>query len=161
MNEKDTISIATEYFDRAYKLHMDGKLENAILAYRASIRIFPSARAYSRLAEVYSLQGKFNLAIELCKKAIELEPQLGSLYHDIGSYLVSIEMDEEAISWFERAIQINSPNSNCYSYYNLGKIYEKEGDWMNALRNFNKAVAIDGTYEPAQNAIIKLSTLLN
>jgi tetratricopeptide (TPR) repeat protein len=161
MIEKNIITLAAEYFERAYKLHSDGKLENAILAYRASIRIYPSAKAYTCLGKVYSLQGKFDLAIEKCKKAIELEPESANAYHDIGTYLISMGREKDAIYWFEKAIELPNNESNCYSYYNLGKIYEKEGDWLKALRHFNKAIAIDGNYEPAQNAIIKLSTLLN
>lgn len=161
MIEKDSISLATGYFDRAYKLHIDGKLENAIIAYRTSIRIYPTAKAHTCLGLVYSLQGKFDMAIEECKKAIELEPCFEDSYHNIGAYLVSLGREEEAIDWFEKAIEMNNDNSHYSSYYNLGKIYEKKGDWLKAFRHFNKAITIDGNYEPAQNAVIKLSTLLN
>ena len=161
MIKKNSISLAVEYFDTAYKLHVDGKLENAIVAYRASIRMCPTAKAYTCLGVVYSLQGKYDLAIEECKKAVELEPDFGESYHDIGSYLVSLGREEDAIHWFEKAIEMNSADSNCHSYYNLGKIYEKKGDWLKALKHFNKAITIDDNYEPAQNAVIKISTLLN
>jgi tetratricopeptide (TPR) repeat protein len=161
MFDKDNISLATEYFDRAYQLHNDGKLENAIIAYQASIRIYPTAIAYISLGLVYSLQEKFDLAIEECKNAIELDPNSGDAYNDIGTYLVKMGREEEAIYWFKKAIELVSEDSCCLSYYQLGKIYEKKGDWLKAIRHFNKAISIDGTYDPAQNAIIKLSTLLN
>jgi Tfp pilus assembly protein PilF len=161
MIEKDSITLATEYYDRANKLHINGKLEKAIIAYRASIGIHPTARAHTNLGVVYSLQGKFDLAIEECEKAIELEPEFGDSYNNLGSYLISLGREEEAIAWFEKAINVKDDNSNQGSYYNLGKIYEKKGEWLKALRYFNKAVTIDGNFEPAQNAIIKLSTLLN
>jgi tetratricopeptide (TPR) repeat protein len=161
MIKKDSISLATEYFDTAYKLHIDGKLENAIVAYRASIRMYPTAKAYTCLGVVFSLQGKYDLAIEECKKAIELEPEFGESYNDIGSYLVSLRREEDAIHWFEKAIEVNDADSICLSYYNIGKIYERKSDWLKALRYFNKVITIDGNNEPAQNAIIKISTLLN
>jgi tetratricopeptide (TPR) repeat protein len=161
MFDKDSISLATEYFDRAFKLQNDGKLENAIIAYRASIRIFPTPLAHISLGLVYSIQGKYDLAIEECKKAIELDPNSGDAYNDLGTYMVKIGREEGAIYWFNKAIEVVSEDSCCLSYYNLGKIYEKKGDWLKALRHFNKAISIDGTYDPAQNAIIKLSTLLN
>jgi tetratricopeptide (TPR) repeat protein len=161
MIEKDIISLAGEYFEKAYKLHSDGKLESAIIAYRASIRIYASAKAYICLGKVYGLQGKFDLAIEKCKKAIELEPESGEAHNDIGSYFVSMGRGKDAIHWFEKAIELQITNPKCNPYYNLGKIYEKEGNWLKAIRHFNKAIAIDDNYEPAQNAIIKLSTLLN
>lgn len=161
MIKKDIISIATEYFDTAYKLHKGGKLENAVIAYRASIRIYPTAKAYSNLGIIYSLQGKYDQAIEECKKAVELDPQYGESYYQIGSCLVSLCREADAIYWFEKAIEVNKEEVNYSAYYKLGKIYEKKGDWQKALRHFNKAITIDGDFEPAQNAIIKLSTLLN
>lgn len=161
MIDKDSISISTEYFETACKLHLEGKLESAVIAYRASIRIFPTAKAHTSLGIVYGLQGKYDMAIEECKKAIELAPESGESYKNIGTYLVAMGRDEDAILWFEKAIEINNDESNHSSYYSLGKIYEKRGDWLKALRHFNKAITIDGNYEPAQNAVIKLSTLLN
>ena len=161
MIEKDSISLATEYFNNANKLHVDGKLENAIIAYRASISIYPTAKAYISLGTIYSLQGKLDMAIEECKKAIEIEPEYEDSYNNIGSYLLKLGKDDEAIEWFEKAIQVDEDDSSCISFYNLGRIFEKKGDWLKALRNYNKAIAIDSNYEPAQNAIIKLSTLLN
>jgi tetratricopeptide (TPR) repeat protein len=161
MIEKDSISLAIEYFETGYKMHADGKLENAALAYRASINLYPTAKAYTSLGIVYGLQGKYDMAIEECKKAVELEPEFGESYYQIGSYMVSMGREEDAITWLEKAIEIIKDDSNYSAYYKLGKIYEKKGDWLKALRHFNKAITIDGNYEPAQNAVIKLSTLLN
>ncbi|MDR3626754.1 MAG: tetratricopeptide repeat protein [Ignavibacteriaceae bacterium] len=161
MIEKESISLATEYLNKAARFHDDGKLENAVIAYRASISIHPTAKAYTNLGIVYSLQGKLDMAIEECKKAIELEPEYEDSYNNIGLYLISLGKEDEAIVWFEKAIEVDNDNSNCISFYHLGRIYEKKGDWMKALRNFNRAISIDTNYEPAQNALIKLSTLLN
>jgi tetratricopeptide (TPR) repeat protein len=161
MIEKESISLATEYLNKATRFHDDGKLENAIIAYRASISIYPTAKAYTNLGIVYSLQGKLDMAIEECKKAIELEPEYEDSYNNIGLYLISLGREDEAIEWFEKAIEVDGDDSNCLSFYHLGRIYENKGDWMKALRSFNRAILIDPNYEPAQNAIIKLSTLLN
>ena len=161
MIEKDNISLAIEYFETACKFHTNGKLADAILAYQASINLYPTPKAHTSLGIVYSLQGKFDLAIEECKKAIDLEPEFWEAYDNIGSYMVILCREEDAIEWFEKAMNLNDETSYYLPYFHLGKIFEKKGDWMKALRYFNKAVTINCNYEPAQIAIIKLSTLLN
>lgn len=161
MTEKDNISLAVEFFDRAYKMHLKGKIESAIKEYQNSISIYPTAKAYTFLGWAYSLQGNFDLAIEECKKAIELEPEFSNPYNDIGSYLLNLGKEDEAICWFEKALETKDQNLNHLSYFNLGKIFEKKSQWLKALTYFNCAITVNPDYEPAQNEIIRLSTLLN
>jgi tetratricopeptide (TPR) repeat protein len=161
MVEKENFSLATKFFEQAFEMYLNGNIENAIKEYKASIEIFPTAKAYVHLGLAYSLQGKYDEAIEECKKAIQLDPNRGNPYNDIGYYLMNLDREAEAEAWLEKAIETNDQNTSYLSYYRLGKIYEKNGKWLEALRYFNKAILINNEYEPAQNAIIKLSTLLN
>lgn len=161
MTKKESISLAVESFDKAYQLHLKGNIECAIKEYQASIDFFPTAKAYSFLGLAYGLQGNFELAIEECKNAIRLEPEYVNPYNEIGTYLISLGRDDEAISWFEKALEIKDKDINHLSYFNLGKIFEKKGNWLKALKYFNEAILIDPDYEPAQDEIIRLSTLLN
>ena len=161
MTKKDNISLAVEYFDRAYQMQLNGNIENAIIEYQTSINIFPTAKAHTFLGLAYSLQGNFELAIEECKNAISLEPTFSNPYNDIGTYFLKLEKDDEAISWFEKALSIRNNNLAYLSFFNLGKIFENKGDWMKALSYFNKAILVNPDFEPAQDELIKLSTLLN
>lgn len=161
MIKNDSPSLALEYFDRAYKMHLNGKIESAIKEYKTSIQIFPTAKAYAFLGWAYSLQGNFDQAIEECRKAIELEPEYGNPYNDMGTYLISLNKPEEALYWIEKALEIPDNNSRYISFYNAGKIYEKKGDWFQSIKFFKKSVLLNPDYEPAQNALIRLSTLLN
>ncbi|MCL5029789.1 MAG: tetratricopeptide repeat protein [Bacteroidetes bacterium] len=161
MTKKDSISLAVESFDRAYQMHLKGNIESAIKEYQTSIDIFPTAKAYTFLGSAYGLQGYFELAIEECKNAIKLEPEYSNPYNDIGTYLLNLGRDDEAIRWFEKALELKDQNVNHLSYFNLGKIFEKKGKWLKALSYFNDAILSNPDYEPAQDEIIRLSTLLN
>ncbi len=161
MLESENIAIASEYFDRAYKMHLDGKIESAIKEYQASIQIFPTAKAYAFLGWAYSLQGNFDLAIDECKKAIELEPDFDSAYKDIGIYLMNLDKLDEALSWLEKAVNFPDNDSKHLSYFNIGKIYDKKGDWLKASKYYNISLLLKPEYEPAQIALIRISTLFN
>ncbi len=154
-------ALALEYFDRAYKMQLDGEIENAINEYKASLRIFPTAKAHTFLGWAYSHQGKFEFAIDECKKAIELDPGCISAYNDIGTYLANLKRYDEAIEWLQKAVKIPEDSSKHISYFNIGNIYEHMGDWMTASRFYNKALLLQQEYEPAQGALIRMSTLLN
>ncbi len=161
MLESENIAIAIEYFDKGYKMHLDGKLESAIKEYKNSIQIFPTAKAYTFLGWAYSLQGNFELAIDECKKAIELEPDFDSAYRDIGINLMNLNKLDEALFWLERAANFSQSHSKYLSLFNIGKIYDKMNDWLKASKYYNQALLLKPDYEPAQIALIRISTLFN
>lgn len=153
--------LAQEYFRKAHKLHLEGRIDDAIDYYRMSIDVYPTAEAHTFLGWAYSMQGKLEEAIDECYTAIELDESYGNPYNDIGAYLIDMGKYDEAVEWFERAINAPRYLSRHFPYFNLGRVYEKKGDWFSALKFYNDALKIDPNYESAKNAVIKLTTLLN
>ncbi|MGA2847071.1 MAG: tetratricopeptide repeat protein, partial [Candidatus Acidiferrales bacterium] len=72
--------------------------------YTKSLDIFPTAEAHTFLGWTYHFQGKVDEAIAECKRAIEVDPEFGNPYNDIGSYLIALGRHDEAIPWLEQAI---------------------------------------------------------
>ena len=68
---------------------------------------------------------------------------------------------DEAEFWLREAI--NNPNYNFkyYSFFNLGGIFEIKGDWIEALKNYRKALKLNPSYDAAEKAVYRLTTLLN
>lgn len=161
MVQRDKIVQAEEYFELAYKSHIDGEIKTAIEHYKLSIETFPTAKAHTFLGWAYSLLGNYEEAIVECKIAIELEPEFGNPYNDIGSYLINLGRPDEAVEWLEKAIEAPDYEPRHYPYYNLGRIYEKKGDWFAAIRYYNKSLTINPDYEQAQDSVIRITTLLN
>ena len=54
---------------------------------KRSIEIPPTAEAHTYLGWTYSLQGKLDEATAECLRAIEIDPEFGNPYNDIGVYL--------------------------------------------------------------------------
>ena len=62
--------------------------ETAIRLYQASIKVFPTAEAYTFLGWAYSFQGEYDRAVTECPAAIAVDSTSGNPYNDIGSYLL-------------------------------------------------------------------------
>ena len=161
MLSEEKISLAEEYFERAFQSQLDGEIDEAIDDYKKSIKFYATAKAHTFLGHAYSLKGEYESAISECKKAITLNPEYGDSYYDIGIYLLNLGSPNRAISWFEKAACANDYEPKHFPFYNLGKIYEKKYEWLKAIEYYNKALILNQDYEPAQNAVIKMATLLN
>jgi Tfp pilus assembly protein PilF len=110
-----------------------GELGQAKKWFRKAMQVSPSAEAYTYYAWMLSFEGKFDKAIELCKRAIELDGELGNPYNDIGAYLMSQGENEEAIGWFEKAKLAKRYDPRHFPYTNLGRIYIRKG-WLKKAR---------------------------
>ena len=143
-------------FQRAYAQQVAGNLADAILLYRRSIEIYPTAEAHTFLGWTYSFLGRYDDAIEECKKAIEVDPAFGNPYNDIGAYLIEKNQYDEAITWLEKALRSKRYDSYHYPHYNLGRAYLAK-DMLNRAREcFQRALEIAPDYELARQALENL-----
>ncbi len=161
MSKKDTLTQAMEFFQKAYEYQMSGKLDLAIDCYKRSIEVFPTAEAHTFLGWTYSFQGKLHEAIIECKKAIEVDPDFGNPYNDIGAYLIELQRYDEAIPWLEKATLAKRYEPRHYPHYNLGRVYLVKGMIKKAFEEFNKALEIYPDYPVAKEAVEKLRFTLN
>ena len=111
---------AWELLREAYRTQMEGDYDRAVELYKKSLAIFPTAEAHTFLGWTYHFQGKIDDAIAECKRAIEVDPEFGNPYNDIGSYLIQLEKYDEAIPWLERAIAAPRYEPRHFPHFNLG-----------------------------------------
>src|SRR5438045_9085622 len=125
---------AIELWREADRQQIAGDLEDAIEIYRRSIAACPTAEAHTFLGWTYSFQGRLEEATAECLRAIEVDPDFGNPYNDIGVYLMQQGKLDEAIPWLERAKQAARYEPRQFPYMNLGRIYLKHWCWCVALR---------------------------
>ena len=152
---------AWQLFQQAYEQQMKGKLEEAVNLYKLSLATHRTAEAYTFLGWTYSFMGKLDEAIDECHKAIACDPHFGNPYNDIGAYLIELGQADEAIPWFERALTAPRYDARCYPRYNLGRIYEKKGEWLRAIEQYQLALVETPSYDLARTALIALRARLN
>ncbi len=150
-----------EYLHKAYALQMKGQFEAAILNYKKSLEIFPTAEAYTFLGWTYSFLGNFDKAIEECKNAIAVDPEFGNPYNDIGAYLIQQGKNDEAITWLELALKAKRYENPHFAHLNIGRVLEVKGLWFEALDEFRIAKEIAPEYVLAKQYYNKLQGLLN
>lgn len=159
--DRDALVMASELFEEGYRHQMEGDLERAIELYTQSIEAYPTAEAHTFLGWTYSLQGRLDEAIDECKIAIDVDPEFGNPYNDIGAYLIEKEMFSEAIPWLEKAVRARRYESYHFPHYNLGRAYMGKGMMRKALEEFQLAIQIAPDYALATDALDKLSRQIN
>jgi tetratricopeptide (TPR) repeat protein len=148
-------------FQQGYEAQMSGRLEEAVAHYRRSIEICPTAEAHTFLGWALSYMGRHEDAIAQCKVAIGIDPDFGNPYNDIGAYLIELGREDEAIPWLERAKQAPRYEPRHYPYFNLARVYVKQGKIREAIRELEGALAIEPRYALARRELHRLLGMLN
>ncbi len=117
-----------------------GDLQEAVHLFTRSLELRPSAEAYTFRGWAYSFEGKLDLAIEECHKAIATDPTFGNPYNDIGCYLMEQGALDEAIEWFQKAKRAPRYEPRHFPYLNLGRLHAARGEIAEAILEFEGAL---------------------
>ncbi|MEW6055930.1 MAG: tetratricopeptide repeat protein [Bdellovibrionota bacterium] len=104
----------------------------------------------------FSFTGQLDEAIELCKKAIELDPDFGNPYNDIGTYFMKKGELDNAVPWLEQAKEAKRYEPKHFPYLNLGRIYLSQGMFLKALKEFEVALQYDPHNAELQAVIARI-----
>jgi tetratricopeptide (TPR) repeat protein len=153
---------AMELVGKAYQHHMKGEIEKAIELYNQSITACPTAEAFTfrGWARSYQPEPDFDEAIADCHRAIDLDPEFGNPYNDIGAYYIELNQPEDAIPWLRMALKAKRYESYCFPYFNLGRIYEAQGNLDRALEHYRAALNENPGYVLAAKAVERVKTRL-
>ena len=152
---------AMAYFKQAFDKQVEGEYGEAIELYTRSIEEFPTAEAYTFRGWAHSYLEDYDQAIADCKQAIEIDPDFGNPYNDIGAYLIETDKPEEAIPWLEQAIVAKRYEARCYPHYNLGRVYESQRNWAKAKDCYRRSMAENSDYVAPAKALRRLSAMFN
>jgi Tfp pilus assembly protein PilF len=161
VGEQGELARATALWQEAYRHQMAGDLERAIEGYRRSIAVRPTAEAHTFLGWTLSFQGRLGEATQECLRAIEVDPDFGNPYNDIGVYLMQQGKLEEAVPWLERAKRAPRYEPRQFPYMNLGRIYLRQSRWWDALREFEGGARAAPQDAAARRALHEMRARLN
>jgi len=148
--EESKIQGAIAHNNLGFDLGKQGKLDEAIAAYRKAIQIDPNyANAHNNLGFELCKQGKLDEAIAAHRKAIQIDPNNAIFYNGLGFDLNKQGKLDEEIAAYRKAIQID-PN-NAIFYNNLGEALRVQGKLDEAITAFRQAIQIDPNYANAHN----------
>jgi Tfp pilus assembly protein PilF len=152
---------AKQRFQEAFAAQMEGDYDRAVELYLGSLALHPTAEAYTFLGWTYHFQGKIEEAISECKRAIEIDPDFGNPYNDIGAYLIDLNRFDEAIPWLEQAMTAKRYEPRHFPYFNLGRVYLAKGMINRARELFQKSLAIEPRYTLARQALESVRRMVN
>src|SRR5207247_893105 len=109
----------------------------------------------------YSFLGELDRAIDECKKAIDVDPDFGNPYNDIGSYMIQLGRFDEAITWLELALKSKRYDAYHFAHLNLGRALEMKGLWYEALGEYREALEYNPRYDLAQKLYYRLLGMMN
>jgi tetratricopeptide (TPR) repeat protein len=161
MERDERLEEASLLFHEAYRKQMNQELDEAVELYKKSIACYPTAEAYTFLGWTYSFMGRLDDAIAECHKAIETDPSFGNPYNDIGAYLMQKGEVDDAIPWFQRALEASRYESYCFPHMNLGRAYEAKRQWGAAIREFELALRERPDYAPARQGLTRVRAMFN
>ena len=152
---------ASELWELGTKRLSEGQLEEAVGLFEQSIAVKPTAEGHTFRGWALSHLGRLDEATEDCKQAIQLDPDFGNPYNDIGVYLMQKGLFDEAIPWLERAKRAKRYEPRHFPYSNLGSIYERKGRWREAMQEYKEALRLEPHHKPALKAVARLRAQMN
>ena len=117
MEDEELKLRATSLWQEGYRAHMDGDLERAVELYTRSIELSPTAEAYTFRGWAYGHMGRPDDALAECHKAIEVDPDFGNPYNDIGAYLMAKGRLDDAVGWLEKGQAGATLRTTSFSIY--------------------------------------------
>jgi len=88
---------ARELWELGTKRLSEGQVEEAVKLFEQSIAVKPTAEGHTFRGWALSHLGRLDEAIDDCKQAIQLDPDFGNQFNDIGVYLMQQRQFDEAI----------------------------------------------------------------
>lgn len=161
MFSEDNLKSAYHHFNQAFESQKNGDHTEAIQNYRISISKFPTIEAYINLGMVLSKEGRYKEAIDECITALKIDKNEYSAYNYIGYYLIKLKKYKDAKIWLDLALSMENNKSKHSTYFNLGIVYEKRGDWYKAIEMFDEALTLQPDFIKARNNLLQLSARLN
>lgn len=153
---KEKSQRAEELYNTGYMMGLLGRYQEAIRLLERSLEIQPTAEAYTYMGWTYGHIRNYTRAIQEAEKAIGIDPDFGNPYNDIGVYLIAQGKEDEAIPYLQKAMRAKRYCCYQYPHYNMGRIYLGKKMYKKAMREFQKALAIDPDYTPAAEALERL-----
>ncbi len=145
-----TMIAVDNLFNDAIIASETGNLETADRLYKEVIQKQPNfIVGYEYAAYNYYKMGKLDVAVNLLKKAVDLNLTTTSLISRLGLYLQEAGRPEESIQILERAVEQDPNYTEAYNY--LGVSFFKSGQADKAVEMFKKAIKLDADYAMAMN----------
>jgi tetratricopeptide (TPR) repeat protein len=132
----------------AYLQH--NKIDSAIKHYHRAIELplqeSLKLGAYNNLAAAFLSLEKWNVAKEIYKIVLKIDPDFGTAYYNLGIIYTHTEKFKKAIQCYQQAINLSPDDAK--SYQNMAVAWLKYGNYQESFVAFKKAIEIYQKQDP-------------
>lgn len=157
-----TIDADENYFDAYDMLGVlyAGKGDSiALQFYEKTLELKPnSSDQYYKIGIFEQNRGNFNAAIEAYTKAVQANNKNKNAYFNLGYIHIELGLHQEAVAYFNRAIEAD--DRYYQAYYGRGYSLESLSKFEEAKLNYETALNINMDYQPAKDALFRVSQIL-
>jgi len=105
-------------------------------------------KEYIQTAHEHHLAGDLDLAENMYREIVKVEPDNAIIYNDLGNLLQEREQFDEAINCYQKAIELNPKFPG--AYFNLGETFQNKGRLEDAMDCYKRVIELypefPGTY---------------
>jgi tetratricopeptide (TPR) repeat protein len=131
-------------------LKLKGRLDEAEVSYRESIKRNPQAETLYNLAIIVEARGDYKEALGLYLEALRLNPYHWAIFNNLGSIQARLGYIDDAIVSFRKGLEYGA---GAITHFNLGLLLEEKGKTVEARQHYTKA-ALDAS-DPKERAKIE------
>jgi len=85
--------------------------------------------------------GNFPLAVQLLKRAVEVDPKHKYAWNNLGLAYLAMRQDDDAIASFQKAVDVNPYDE--FAFNNMGRAYWQQRKYQDAANAFHKQLDIN------------------
>jgi serine/threonine-protein kinase len=130
------------HYNLGHALSEQGKLDEAIAAYRRALDLDPKdAAAHINLGAALDKLGKLDEAMAAFRIALDLDPKHVLAHYNLGLVLSEQGKLDEAIAAYRRALDLDPKHAAAHT--NLGNALARQGKLDEAIAALRQALALD------------------
>ena len=120
-----------------------GEYDKAAVSLKGSIGVEDEV-VYNDKGVALSRLGQNGKAVLYYQKALELNPEFGTAWFNIGKAYYRLGDPKSALAAFQRAVELKPDHKSAWN--NLGVAYRRQGRYKEACHSYRKAIALDPEY---------------
>ena len=155
-----TLKKSKELINKGHECVFEKKYSNALVFFEKSRRLHETSEVLTLIGWVYSLLDNLERGKKFCLKAIEVDPDYGPAYNDIGSYLLQEGDVNESVRWFNLAKNAPIYQNKEYPYINMGRAFLMQKKYSQALEEFKQAKTLAPHQRQITDTISKIEKLM-
>ncbi|MFQ5743661.1 MAG: tetratricopeptide repeat protein, partial [Acidobacteriota bacterium] len=135
--------------------HQDGRLDEALEAYRVARSLAPHQPALlNNMAQLYLMRKEPREALPLMETLVEVTPDDAEAWSHLGLILGGLGEQERAETAFRQALLLQPDEASLH--YGLGMVLLRQGQRQEATEAFKAALRVDPSFAAARAELDKL-----